>query len=101
MFIGAQSAGCKYNKKPQYRYSGCHSHDESIFNILLGLTWSFDETKYSISRPTSGSGGGSGGGDTTNSNDLFYTETLEQSTKILEMRRKNISDTSEHPFIEE
>lgn len=82
--IGAQSGGCKYNKKPQYRYSGCHGYDESAFSIVLGLTSKLDETKYS--EP----------GDAP----LFYTETLEQATKILESRRKNASDASERPFTE-
>jgi hypothetical protein len=85
LFSGAQSNGCKYNKKPQYRYSGCHGYDESAFNIILGLEFGFDETKFSMH-------------DEPN---LFYTETLEQATKFLENRRKNISDTSEHPFTEE
>lgn len=84
-FLGAQSNGCRYNKKPLYRYSGCHSYDVSAFNIVLGLTWNFDETKYSL------------GGDSP----IFYSETLEQATKILENRRKNISDTSEHPFTDD
>ena len=30
----------------RYRYSGCHSYDNSALNILLGLAFSFDETKY-------------------------------------------------------
>ncbi|XP_055374418.1 uncharacterized protein LOC129607420 [Condylostylus longicornis] len=83
--IGAQSGGCKYNKKPQFRYSGCHAYDTSALNIVLGLTW-HDETKYSLS------------GDT---NTIFYQETLEQATKILENKRRNSSDTSEHPFTDE
>uniref|UniRef100_A0A1L8DCU3 Uncharacterized protein n=1 Tax=Nyssomyia neivai TaxID=330878 RepID=A0A1L8DCU3_9DIPT len=82
--IGAQSGGCKFNKKPQYRYSGCHGYDASAFNIVLGLTFGFDEKKYSIVEQN-----------------LFYMETLEQATKILENKRRNISDTSEHPFTEE
>lgn len=82
--IGAQSGGCKYNKKPQYRYMGCHSYDESAFNIVLGKTSKLDETKYSE----------------TGEAPLFYTETLEQATKILENRRKNASDASERPFTE-
>uniref|UniRef100_U5ESF9 Putative secreted protein n=1 Tax=Corethrella appendiculata TaxID=1370023 RepID=U5ESF9_9DIPT len=83
--IGAQSGGCKFNKKPLYRYSGCHGYDVSAFNIVLGLTFGFDETKYSTHDESSS---------------LYYVETLEQATKILENRRKNISDTSEHPFDE-
>ena len=30
----------------RYRYSGCHSYDNSALNILLGLAFGFDETKY-------------------------------------------------------
>lgn len=85
LFTGAQSGGCKFNKKPQYRYSGCHGYDASAFNIILGLKWNFDETKYSI----------------RGESNMFYVETLEQSTKILENKRKNISDTSEHPFTDD
>lgn len=44
--IGAQSEGCKFNKKPQYRYSGCHSYDASALNIVLGLKFKLDENKY-------------------------------------------------------
>ncbi|XP_052867850.1 uncharacterized protein LOC128273836 [Anopheles cruzii] len=83
--IGAQSGGCKYNKKPLYRYSGCHAYDTCAFNIILGMTFGYDESNYSNQ-------------DLAN---LYYLETLEQATKILENRRRNISDTSEHPFTEE
>uniref|UniRef100_A0A1B0D3X2 Uncharacterized protein n=2 Tax=Phlebotomus papatasi TaxID=29031 RepID=A0A1B0D3X2_PHLPP len=82
--IGAQSGGCKFNKKPQYRYSGCHGYDASAFNIVLGLTFGFDEKKYSIFEPNT-----------------FYMESLEQATKTLENKRRNMSDTSEHPFTED
>ncbi|XP_026670524.1 uncharacterized protein LOC108626320 [Ceratina calcarata] len=44
--IGAQSAGCRFNKKPQYRYSGCHAYDASALNIVLGLHFNFDDTCY-------------------------------------------------------
>ncbi|XP_046736524.1 uncharacterized protein LOC124405555 [Diprion similis] len=44
--IGAQSAGCRFNKKPQYRYSGCHAYDTSALNIVLGLYFKFDDTCY-------------------------------------------------------
>ncbi|XP_039278149.1 uncharacterized protein LOC120350077, partial [Nilaparvata lugens] len=44
--IGAQSAGCRFNKKPQYRYSGCHSYDASALNIVLGLTYKFNDMLY-------------------------------------------------------
>ncbi|XP_017471289.1 PREDICTED: uncharacterized protein LOC108362710 [Rhagoletis zephyria] len=84
--IGAQWNGCKYNKKPLYRYSGCHAYDVSAFNIVLGLTWHLDASKYSM--PMEG-------------NNIFYKETLEKSTRILENRRLNNSETSEHPFTED
>ncbi|KDR16172.1 uncharacterized protein LOC110832850 [Zootermopsis nevadensis] len=44
--IGAQSGGCRFNKKPQYRYSGCHRYDGSALNIALGLKFGFDEGQY-------------------------------------------------------
>ena len=46
--IGAQSEGCRFNKKPQYRYSGCHAYDSSALNVVLGLTYKFDETNYTF-----------------------------------------------------
>lgn len=83
--IGAQSRGCRFNKKPLYRYSGCHAYDVSAFNIVLGLTWNFNETKYSL----------------RGESNLYYLETLEQATKMLENKRRNISDTSEHLFTDD
>ncbi|KAJ8980548.1 hypothetical protein NQ317_001055 [Molorchus minor] len=47
--IGAQSAGCKFDKKPQYRYSGCHSYDASALNIALGLKFKQDYSSYTDS----------------------------------------------------
>lgn len=44
--IGAQSAGCRFNKKPQYRYSGCHAYDTAALNIVLGLYFNFVDTYY-------------------------------------------------------
>ncbi|XP_034479562.1 uncharacterized protein LOC117785582 [Drosophila innubila] len=85
--IGAQSNGCKFNKKPLYRYSGCHGYDASAFNIVLGLTLGLDNSKYSL--PSDGA------------ENMFYKETLEQATKILENRRRNTSDTSDHPFTDD
>lgn len=81
--IGAQSGGCKYNKKPLYRYSGCHGYDESAVSVLLGLVFG-DDKNYAIA------------GDAP----LFYIETPEQATKIMENRRKNSSEASERPYIE-
>lgn len=44
--IGAQSAGCRFDKKPQYRYSGCHSYDTSALNIVLGIKFKLEYSKY-------------------------------------------------------
>lgn len=82
---GAQSNGCRFDKKPLYRYSGCHAYDVSAFNIVLGLTWNFDETKYSLH----------------DENDFYYIETHEQATKILESKRRNSSDTSDRSYTDE
>nr|XP_023029169.1 uncharacterized protein LOC111517302 [Leptinotarsa decemlineata] len=49
MPIGAQSAGCRFDKKPQYRYSGCHSYDTSALNIVLGLTFKQNTSQYTYS----------------------------------------------------
>ncbi|KAL5288914.1 hypothetical protein ACFFRR_009237 [Megaselia abdita] len=87
--IGAQSNGCKYNKKPQYRYSGCHAYDTSALNIVLGLTWHMDHSKYSI--PKEGE----------NTKYIFSKQSLSQSSRILDNRRRNITDTSEHPYSDE
>lgn len=48
MPIGAQSAGCRFDKKPQYRYSGCHEQDASALSIILGLRSGFEESQYAI-----------------------------------------------------
>lgn len=46
MYAGAQSGGCRFDKKPQYRYSGCHGHDASALSIVLGLRFGFEEAHY-------------------------------------------------------
>ncbi|KAF7288107.1 uncharacterized protein LOC143191961 [Rhynchophorus ferrugineus] len=51
--IGAQSVGCKFDKKPSYRYSGCHSYDVSALNIVLGLRFKFMNKDYTFTRPVS------------------------------------------------
>lgn len=47
--IGAQSSGCHFNKKPQYRYSGCHGYDASALNIVLGLKFDYKASLYTYS----------------------------------------------------
>lgn len=73
--IGAQSEGCKFNKKPQYRYSGCHSYDASALNIVLGLKFKLDESKYTYSGKER----------------LFDTVTLEKADAILKSLEQNIT----------
>lgn len=34
--FGAQSGGCRFDKKPLYRYSGCHAYDSAALNLALG-----------------------------------------------------------------
>lgn len=82
----ANSNHCKFNKKPQYRYSNCHGYDESAFNVVCALAFNFFETKYSVA---------------DYDGNLFYKESLEDSIRIIDNRRKNISETSEHPYNEE
>ncbi|KAI5634492.1 hypothetical protein NE865_12825 [Phthorimaea operculella] len=51
MPIGAQSGGCRFDKKPQYRYSGCHGQDASALSIILGLRAGFEESRYAVRTP--------------------------------------------------
>lgn len=44
--IGAQSGGCRFDKKPLYRYSGCHNYDVSALNVVLGVKNKFDYELY-------------------------------------------------------
>uniref|UniRef100_A0A0A9XQS1 Arginase-2, mitochondrial n=1 Tax=Lygus hesperus TaxID=30085 RepID=A0A0A9XQS1_LYGHE len=46
--IGAQSVGCRFDKKPFYRYSGCHGYDTSALSVLLGFAFKFESDSYSI-----------------------------------------------------
>lgn len=69
-----------------FRYSGCHGYDESAFNIVCGLAFNFNEEKYSV---------------TEFDGALFYKQSIEDSIRMLENRKKNISETSEHPYSEE
>lgn len=47
--IGAQNSGCRFDKKPLYRYSGCHRYDMSALNVVLGLMFDFSSSHYSAS----------------------------------------------------
>lgn len=44
--IGAQNSGCRFDKKPLYRYSGCHRYDTSALNVILGLMFDFSSSHY-------------------------------------------------------
>ncbi|CAG9760490.1 unnamed protein product [Ceutorhynchus assimilis] len=46
--IGAQSVGCRFDKKPSYRYSGCHFYDVSALNVVLGLRFKFTSEEYTF-----------------------------------------------------
>lgn len=39
----------RFDKKPKYRYSGCHDYDVSALNVLLGVMFQFDESRYIMS----------------------------------------------------
>jgi len=43
---GAQAGGCRFNKRPHYRYSGCHGYDTSALNVVLGLMFRPDASPY-------------------------------------------------------
>lgn len=44
--IGAQNSGCRFDKKPLYRYTGCHRYDASALNVILGLMFDFSSSHY-------------------------------------------------------
>ncbi|XP_030759147.1 uncharacterized protein LOC115884633 [Sitophilus oryzae] len=71
--IGAQAAGCKFDKKPSYRYSGCHSYDASALNIILGLHFKFISNEYTFNKPVS----------------LFYQVLLRKADALLKELEQN------------
>lgn len=76
--IGAQSVGCRFDKKPQYRYSGCHSYDSSALNIVLGLKFELDDTRYAVQ----------------NDETLFTKVTPSSASQELARLQENITDSS-------
>lgn len=46
--LGSQwRSTCRLDKKPHYRYSGCHHYDMSALNVVLGIAFNFSSTIYS------------------------------------------------------
>lgn len=76
--IGAQTKGCKYDKKPQYRYSSCHGYDVSAFNIVLGIHYQFDSTPYVIKE---------------NADNFFTKASASEAQHLLQNLILNITDT--------
>lgn len=74
--IGAQDAGCRFDKKPQYRYSGCHSFDVSALNIVLGLRYRLDSSQYTY----------------RGHERLFYETTLTDALLELQELERNATD---------
>lgn len=76
--IGAQSSGCRFDKKPLYRYSGCHFYDMSALNVVLGLMFDFDNKVYA-------------GSDA----DRFFTksDTDSVTNEVEDLEKRNASTT--------
>lgn len=77
-FSGAQTKGCRYDKKPQYRYSSCHGYDVSAFNIVLGIHYQFDSSPYVIKE---------------NADDFFIKVSTNEAQKVLQNLILNITET--------
>lgn len=39
---GTQAHGCDMSRRPRYKYAGCHHYDVSVFNVVLGQMFFFD-----------------------------------------------------------
>lgn len=45
--LGSQwRSSCRLDKKPHYRYSGCHHYDMSILNVVLGIAFNYSSSEY-------------------------------------------------------
>src|SRR5699024_4496476 len=46
--LGSQwRSSCRLDKKPHYRYSGCHHYDMSALNVVLGIAYNYSSSEYS------------------------------------------------------
>lgn len=46
--LGSQwRSTCRLDKKPHYRYSGCHHYDMSALNVILGIAFNYSSLAYS------------------------------------------------------
>jgi len=75
--------GCVLNRRPRYRYAGCHRYDSSAFNVILGQMFYYDDTGYIPARP------------------IFYLETVVPSPKRMhplsgDIRTKSRSQTRDY-----
>lgn len=43
---GAQSVGCNNNRRPKYKYSGCHKFEVSALNVILGMVFGDINSEY-------------------------------------------------------
>ena len=48
LFFLFKATGCRFDKKPAFRYSGCHAYELSALNVVLGRMFNFDESKYIV-----------------------------------------------------
>ncbi|XP_014242261.1 uncharacterized protein LOC106662581 [Cimex lectularius] len=81
--LGAQSVGCRFDKKPNYRYSGCHGNDASALSVLLGLLFNSDTDEYSIQAEA-----------TTQSNGYFRRVDSTEAALELSSMQDNSTDST-------
>lgn len=46
---GSKYYGCNFDRRPLFKYSGCHRYEQSAFSIIVALFYQFDENKYTAS----------------------------------------------------